>query len=288
MRQELAEERGPLARSIRQDLRNQAAVVVVEHRRRDLAEECEGVDVAVDPGFRCRRRIRAHEAGIAVRQVHDEGMRLLLLAADDDRRRAEVGLGMSGRMRQRHEHLAAAPLVFADTVLHDRVAAGEPVLVAEPLEHPLRRVPLLAMDLPIAVEPAVDNPGEGIQLRPLHRGSPPVSGRNRERHHLRYAVARDVEMMRRLALAHPLGTGQSHSPIQVHGENPPTLPVARKGHGGPLSRRPQQAHPAATVADFCTAVLNKYRQRPDRPVPRLHTALLRPRVKEPCCLRPLA
>jgi len=49
--------------------------------------------VAVDPGFRCRRRVSPHETGIAVRQVHDEEMRLLLDPADDDHRLAEVGLG---------------------------------------------------------------------------------------------------------------------------------------------------------------------------------------------------
>ena len=261
MRQEPAEERGPLTRSVRQDLRDQAAVVVVEDRRGHLAEEREGVDVAVDPGFRCRRGISTHEAGIAVRQIHDEEMRLLLDAADDDHGLAEVGLRMSGRMRQRHEHLAAAPLALAHVILHDRVAAGEPVLVAKPLEHPLRRVALLAMDLPITVQPTVDDPGEGIQLRPLDRCRPPISGRDRKRHHLADAVARDVEMPRRLSLAHALGTGQPNPPIQVHGENPPALPVARKGKGGRLLRRPQQGHPAATVADFCTAVLSRCRSR---------------------------
>src|SRR6056297_1512838 len=182
-------------------------------------------------------------------------MRLLLDAADDDHCLAEVGLGMAGRMRQRHEHLAAAPFPLPHIVLHDRVAAAEAMLIAQPLKHALRRMALLAMDLAITLQPIIDDPGEGIQLRPLHGGRPPVSRRNRECHHLGYAVARDVEIPRRLALAHPLGTGQSHSPIQVHGENPPALPVARKGKGGRLLRRPQQAHPAATVADFCTAVL---------------------------------
>ena len=56
------------------------------------------------PGFRCRRGIGAHEAGITVRQVHNEEVRLLLDAADDDHSLAEVGLGMSWRMGQRHEH----------------------------------------------------------------------------------------------------------------------------------------------------------------------------------------
>jgi hypothetical protein len=62
-------------------------------------------------------------------------------------------------------------------------------------------------------------------------------------------------MPRRLALAHALSTGQPNFPIQIHGENPPALPVARKGKGGRLLRRPQQAHSAATVADFRAAVL---------------------------------
>jgi len=67
-------------------------------------------------------------------------------------------------------------------------------------------------------------------------------------------------MPRSLPLAHALSTRQPNLPIQIHAENPPALPVTRKGKGGRLLRRPQQAHPAATVADFCTAVLNKNRQ----------------------------
>ncbi len=211
--------------------------------------------MAVNPGLRCRRGISPHEAGIAVRQVHDEEMRLLFYTADDDHRLAEVGLSMARRMRQRHQQFAAVPFPLPHVILHDGVAAGEPVLIAKPLEHPLGRMPLLAMDPAIALQPAVDDPDEGIQLRPLHRGRSPVSRRNGERHHLGYGVARNVEMPGGLSLAHPLGAGQSHLPIQVHGENPPALPAARKGKGGRLLRRPQQGHPAASVADFLTAVL---------------------------------
>jgi hypothetical protein len=190
-----------------------------------------------------------------VRQVHDEEMRLLLDTADDHRCLAKVGLGMSGRMCQRHEHLAAAPFALPHVILHDGVAAGEPVLIAQPFEHPPRRVALLAMDPAITLQPAVDDPGVSIQLRPLHGGRSPISRRNRKRHHLADAVARDVEMPSRLPLAHAFGTSQTNFPIQVHGENPPALPVARKGNGGRLLCRPQQGHPAATVAEFLTAVL---------------------------------
>tara|TARA_R110000737_G_scaffold16902_2_gene34257 strand:- start:5113 stop:6075 length:963 start_codon:yes stop_codon:yes gene_type:complete len=62
-------------------------------------------------------------------------------------------------------------------------------------------------------------------------------------------------MPRRFSLAHALSTGQPNLPIQIHGENPPALPAVRKGKSGRLLSRPQQGHPAATVADFRTAVL---------------------------------
>ena len=69
---------------------------------------------------------------------------------------------MTGRMRQRHEHLASAPFALPHVILHDRVAAGEGMLGPQPLEHPLRRVALLVVDLAINLQPAVDDPGEGI------------------------------------------------------------------------------------------------------------------------------
>lgn len=53
--------------------------------------------------------------------------RPLLDAVDDDCRFAEVSFGMSGRMRQWHEHLAAGPFALPHVVFHDRVAAGAPV-----------------------------------------------------------------------------------------------------------------------------------------------------------------
>ena len=44
-------------------------------------------------------------------------------------------------------------------------------------------------------------------------------------------------------------------PVKFHGENTPALPGVRKGKSGRLLRRPQPDHPAATVDEFCTAVL---------------------------------
>jgi len=49
--------------------------------------------MAVDPGLCRRRRIGPDEAGIAVRQVEDEEMGLLLDPADDDGGFPEISLG---------------------------------------------------------------------------------------------------------------------------------------------------------------------------------------------------
>ena len=229
VRQQPAEERRPLARPVRQDARHQAAVVVVEHRQRHAAEEREGMDVAVGPRLGRRRRVGADVTGIAVRQVEGEEVRLLLDPADHHQRLAEVRLGVTGRMVQRHEHLPAAPLVLAQIGLHDGVAAGEPVLVAQPVEDPLRGVTLLARAVRVLAQPSVDDLGEPVQLRPLHRRRPPVAGRHRIDDHLVDAVARDPEVTRDGALAHALPeVGVANLPIHLHGENAPALPAARK------------------------------------------------------------
>ena|GEM_PF-6374432 len=103
--QEAAEQRRPLAGAIRQDLRDQATVVVIDDRLRPGPEEGECMDVAVDPGLGHRRRIGPHVAAVAMRQIEHEETGLLFHAANHHRRLTEVGLRMAGRMRQRHEHL---------------------------------------------------------------------------------------------------------------------------------------------------------------------------------------
>ncbi|KEO52385.1 hypothetical protein DT23_18705 [Thioclava indica] len=105
-------------------------------------------------------------------------MRLLLDAINDDHRLAEVGLGMPRRMGQRHEHLATTPVMLANVILHDRVAAGEAVFLPQPFEHTLGGVPLLARDTAILFEPGVDDLGKTIQLRALDRRLAAVAWRN--------------------------------------------------------------------------------------------------------------
>ena len=63
--------------------------------------------------------------------------------ADLAERLAEVDLGVPGRMRQRDEDLLGPALLLPNVVGDDGDAAGEAVLVAQPLEDPLRGVPLL-------------------------------------------------------------------------------------------------------------------------------------------------
>ena len=67
-------------------------------------------------------------------------------------------------------------------------------------------------------------------------------------------------MQCRRSRTHAVSTGQTDFPVKFHGENTPALPGVRKGKSGRLLRRPQPDHPAATVDEFCTAVLTL---RPD-------------------------
>ena len=84
-----------------------------------------------------------HEAVVRVRQVHGQIVRLALHPGDLHQAFAKVRLRIPRRMRQRHEHLPLAHLPQPHVVLHDGVAACIAVLVPQPLEDPLGRVPLL-------------------------------------------------------------------------------------------------------------------------------------------------
>ena len=254
MRQECAEQRRPLARAVGQNLRHKTTVIIVEDRLRHGAEESEGVDMAVDPGLGNRRRIRPDIAGVAVRQIEGEEVRLLLHPADHHHRLAEIRLCLTRRMGQRYEHLLVPAFVLAHIILDDRVAAGEPVLFAQAVEDPLGRVALLAGRRTIPFQPAVDDCDEPVQLRAPDRRLTPVPRRGRIGQHLGNAVPRDVEMLRSRPLAHPFRASQPYLQVKFHGIDPSTLPALyRKDVGGRLLRRPKRDNPAATVAEFCTA-----------------------------------
>ena len=171
------------------------------------------MDVAIDPGLRHCRRIGPYIAAVAMRQIQHEEVRLPLYPANDDHRLAEIGLCMARRMRQRHVHLLATLFPLANVILDDRVAAGEPALVAKPVEHPLGRMALLARHLHVLFQPVIDGRYKGIQLGSLDRRPALIAGRRRIRHHLGDAVARYVEMLCSLTPAHSFGTSQTNLQI---------------------------------------------------------------------------
>src|SRR2546421_1298942 len=255
MRQEPADEAGAFACAIRQDARHQASVVVIEHRQRHPAEEGKSVNVAVDPSL-CRCRwIGPNVTRVAMRQIEREEVGFLPDPADHHQRFAEISLGMARGVVQRDKHLPPAAQLIAHVILDDGVAAGEPVLVSKPIKNPLGRVALLAVLANVVAQPLVDDLGKLVQLGPLDRRRPPIPRRYRKAQHLLHALARNPKMTCRLARTHPVPTGKTHLQIQFHGENAPALPAERKGKSGRVLLRQLRDYPAATVADFSTAVL---------------------------------
>ena len=99
--------------------------------------------MAIQEGLGGLRRVGLDEAAVAVGQVDDEAVGLLLHAADDHQGLAEVALGVARRMGQRHEHLLGLTAVLSNVVLDRGVSAVEPVLVPEALEDALGGVALL-------------------------------------------------------------------------------------------------------------------------------------------------
>jgi hypothetical protein len=143
VRLQLGKGAGPLARAITQDACYRQLGVVVENRLGHAAEKGEGRVVAVEKGLDPLGRVRLDEAGIRVRPVEAEEMDLLPDTCDHRHRLAKVGLGMAGRMGERHEDLLAAGMLFAQVVRHDRIAAGKTMLGPQALVDPLGRMPLL-------------------------------------------------------------------------------------------------------------------------------------------------
>jgi hypothetical protein len=175
-----------------------------------------------------------------VRQIECEVVDLLLDAANDGQCFAEVGLCMTRRMHQRHEHLSRALLATGHVVLHDGDATGKPMLVAQPLENPLRGVLLLLRAGFVVGEDLVDDRNERVELWPHRRLGADVTGRYRERHHLVDGSGIKPEPARRRPLADPLDLYRvTNLQIVVHVEHPP--PSAERGTGlttaGVLLRR---------------------------------------------------
>ena len=164
-------------------------------------------------------------------------MRAMHDAGNDRIRLAKVRLGMTRRVRQRHEHLPQAKVPFANVILHDRLLAREAMFVTKTLEDPLRRVPLLAVNRAILFQNAVDDIRERRQLRALRRLAPPVSRRFRMQQYLGNRLAIDPELARSFPPAQTLTmTRQSHSSIKIHSVHPPPSirSILTKAIDGPI------------------------------------------------------
>jgi hypothetical protein len=177
MADQFGERPGPLALAVAADLGHRDRGVVIQKRQRHPAEERERRHMAVEERFGRLARIRLHKARVRLRQVHAEEVDLLPHAADHRDRFAKINLAMARRMRQRHERLAAARPADTDIILHHRIAAGEVMLVAQPLEDPLCRMPLLHWSRPVSVQDRVDHRQQRAQLGLRHRRRPRVARR---------------------------------------------------------------------------------------------------------------
>ena len=172
-----------------------------------------------------------------MRKRHDEKMRAMHDAGNDRIRLAKVRLGMTRRVRQRHEHLPQTKVPFANVILHDRLLAREAMFVTKTLEDPLRRVPLLAVNRAILFQNAVDDIRERRQLRALRRLASPISRRFRMQQYLGNRLAIDPELARSFPSAQALTmTRQSHSSIKIHSVHPPPSirSILTKAIDGPI------------------------------------------------------
>src|SRR6056297_3329381 len=187
------------------------------------------MDMAVKPRLGIGRRIGPDVARVAVRQIKGKEVCFLLDAADYNKHFTKIGLCMTGRMAQRHEHLLAGPLPVSNVIPDDGVAAIKTALVPQPLENTLCSVTLLARAAPVFSKPLVHLAGERIQLRAPDRRCPPISRRLRIGQHLRYTVPADPKIPGNLASAQSiLEMSVTHLQIQIHGLYPQALPKSER------------------------------------------------------------
>ena len=90
---------------------------------------------------------------------------------------AEIDLAFARQVRQRQKHLLVRLLQSPNRVLHHDLAALVAVLVPQPLEDPLGRMPLLLRRLAVECQDLVDDWQKGRQLPLLSRLSLTIAGR---------------------------------------------------------------------------------------------------------------
>ena len=152
-------------------------------------------------------------------------MHLLADTADQRHRLAEIHLRMPRRMRQRHEHLAPARHLPPHVILHHGVAAAIAVFVAQPLEDPLGRVPLLARRLPVGLQDRLDHPEQRAQLGLPRRLATHIARRRRIPAHLGHRLPAQPKHPGRLAPAAAIHQHKStNRRVGLHHEHLPAAP----------------------------------------------------------------
>ena len=188
--------------------------------------------MTVEEGLGRLPRIGLDEPDVGMGQDQAEEGDLLPLPPQLHHRLAEVDLGMARRVMQWNEGLARRLPPGTHIVLHDGIAAAEPVLVPQPLEDPVRRVALLARYVRIRVrlQDRVDDTGEPVQLGPPDRLRPAVARRRRVAQHLLHRATVDAEPPARLVMAQTLvDNRQSNRRIELHAVHLLPLVATDKG-----------------------------------------------------------
>ena len=143
------------------DLRYRHLRVVVADAAGHEAKEPKRLDMSFQERLGALAGEGHHEHRVALDQAHHEEDHLLHLPADPGHGLPKVHLGLSRRLRQRHEDLLRRLLAdLPDRILDRCVTAGEP-LATKNLPHPFDRVPLLAGHVVIGLDqlPKPNQPG---------------------------------------------------------------------------------------------------------------------------------
>ena len=170
---ELGEGSGAFPPSVPQDPGHRQPGVVVHNALGHPVQEGERRDGAVQKRLGGLRGVGLHEAAVAVEQVQDEAVGLLLHPADDHPGLSEVALGMALQMGQQHKQLPCLAPPLPDVVLDDGVLARESMFLPQTLVDALGRVALLPGDAQVRRLYPVDDAGERLQLGAAGRVLPP-------------------------------------------------------------------------------------------------------------------
>src|SRR5665213_3117058 len=142
-------------------------------------------------------------------------------------------------------------------ILDDGIAARKSMLVAQPLENPLRRMTLLHRRCPVGLEDRLDHRNQRPQLRLRRRSLPHIARRHREPAHLRDCLSAQPKNTSRFSSA--LAIIENKLPnrrVNLHDKHPFGFPSSRGQRNAlPLAGfySAADASRAAPVAHFVSA-----------------------------------